>query len=72
MLGFVWYGEERIRSKEDLFDQDDLAIELVKIRGIDNPIDIDTEEQQRQGIIPKVDPNKPSTNTAKKQVPSKE
>lgn len=72
LLGFVWYGEERIRSKEDLFDQDDLAIELVKIRGIDNPIDIDTEEQQRQGIIPKVDPNKPSTNTAKKQVPSKE
>lgn len=44
LLGFVWYGEERIRSKEDLFDQDDLAIELVKIRGIDNPIDIDTED----------------------------
>lgn len=66
----VWGGAYSVQKRISLTG--DLAIELVKIRGIDNPIDIDTEEQQRQGIIPKVDPNKPSTNTAKKQVPSKE
>ncbi|WP_350290868.1 OstA-like protein [uncultured Croceitalea sp.] len=49
LKGFVWRGEERILSKEDIFDEDDNTIELVKIRGIDNPVDIDTEEQERSG-----------------------
>lgn len=49
LKGFVWRGEERILRKEDIFDEDDNTIELVKIRGIDNPIDIDTEEQERSG-----------------------
>ena len=46
--GFVWRGDERIRSKEEIFDEDDNSIELVNIRGIDNPIDIDAEENERQ------------------------
>ncbi len=48
--GFVWRGEERIRSKDDIFDEDDNNIELVKIRGIDNLIDIDAEERERSGL----------------------
>ncbi|RDY61039.1 OstA-like protein [Flagellimonas nanhaiensis] len=48
LKGFVWRGEERILSKEDIFDEDDNNLELVKIRGIDDSIDIDTEEKERQ------------------------
>ncbi|AEM69338.1 hypothetical protein Murru_0282 [Allomuricauda ruestringensis DSM 13258] len=48
LKGFVWRGDERIMSKEEIFDEDDNNIELVKIRGIDNPIDIDAEENERQ------------------------
>ncbi len=52
LKGFVWRGDERIRSKDDIFDEDDNNVELVKIRGIDNPIDIDTEERERSGLPP--------------------
>lgn len=48
LKGFVWRGDERILTKDDIFDEDDNNIELVKIRGIDNPIDIDAEENERQ------------------------
>lgn len=48
LKGFIWRGDERILSKDDIFDEDDNNIELVKIRGIDNPIDIDAEEKERQ------------------------
>ncbi len=48
LKGFIWRGDERILKKEDIFDEDDNNIELVKIRGIDNPIDIDAEEEERQ------------------------
>lgn len=48
LKGFVWRGDERIMSKEEIFDEDDNNIELVKIRGIENPIDIDAEENERQ------------------------
>ena len=47
LKGFVWRGDERILTKEDIFDEDDNNLELVVIKGIDNPIDIDAEEQQR-------------------------
>jgi lipopolysaccharide export system protein LptA len=48
LKGFIWRGDERILSKDDIFDEDDNNIELVKIRGIHNPIDIDAEEKERQ------------------------
>ena len=47
LQGFIWRGDERILTKEDIFDEDDNNIELVTIRGIDNPIDIDAEEEER-------------------------
>ena len=47
LKGFIWRGDERILSKDDIFDEDDNNITLVKIRGIENPIDIDAEEQER-------------------------
>ena len=48
LRGFIWRGEERINSKEEIFDEDDNTVELVYIRGIENPIDIDAEEEERQ------------------------
>jgi hypothetical protein len=47
LKGFVWRGDERIRKMEDIFDEDDRNIRLVPIRGIDNPIDIEAEEEER-------------------------
>lgn len=47
LKGFVWYGDERILTKDDIFDEDDNNIKLVVIRGLDNPIDIDAEEGER-------------------------
>lgn len=47
LKGFIWRGDERIMTKEDIFDEDDNNIELVVIRGIDNPIDMDVEEEER-------------------------
>lgn len=52
LKGFLWRGEERIREQKDLFDEDDNNIELVKIRGLDNSLDIDTEEQERNSNNP--------------------
>lgn len=44
LSGFVWYGDEMIRAKDDIFDEDDNNIQLVKIRGIDNTLSIEAEE----------------------------
>ncbi|MFH6605063.1 OstA-like protein [Maribacter algicola] len=45
--GFIWRGDERLMTKDDIFDEDDNNIELVIIRGIENPIDIDAEEDEK-------------------------
>lgn len=47
LKGFIWRGAERLLTKDDIFDEDDNNIKLVTIRGIDNPIDIDAEEEER-------------------------
>lgn len=47
LKGFIWRGDERILTKDDIFDEDDNNIKLVVIKGIDNPIDIDAEEEER-------------------------
>lgn len=47
LKGFIWREDERILTKDDIFDFDDNNIELVIIRGINNPIDIDAEEEER-------------------------
>ncbi|WP_394335755.1 OstA-like protein [Robiginitalea sediminis] len=41
--GFIWRGEERIRSKDDLFDAEDNNLVLPRIRGVDEPIDREEE-----------------------------
>ena len=51
LKGFVWRGDERIHSKDDIFDEDDNNIELVKIRGLDQPIDLQETEE-----VPEDDP----------------
>jgi hypothetical protein len=47
LQGFIWRGDERILTKDDIFDEDDNHIELTVIKGIDNPIDMDAEEEER-------------------------
>lgn len=47
LKGFIWRGDERILTKEGIFDEDDNNIVLPVIRGISNPIDIDAEEEER-------------------------
>lgn len=76
LKGFVWRGDERILSKDDIFDEDDNNLELVVIKGIDNPIDIDAEEQQRSqnetdpinNIQPKTKATGPKKSTTSKKV----
>lgn len=70
LRGFVWYGDEMIRSKDDIFDEDDNNIELVKIRGIDNPIDIEAEEEEyrramEDSVPQSLPPRKPAPPPAK-------
>ena len=47
LKGFIWRGDERILTKDGIFDEDDNNIVLPVIRGISNPIDIDAEEEER-------------------------
>ncbi|RTE53018.1 OstA-like protein [Arenibacter aquaticus] len=53
LKGFIWRGDERILTKDDIFDEDDNNIKLVTIQGVDHPIDLDAdpaeaEEDQRR------------------------
>ncbi len=43
LKGFIWRGDERILTKDDIFDEDDNNLVLPVIRGINNPIDIEME-----------------------------
>lgn len=63
LKGFIWRGEERIYSKDEIFDEDDNNVELVRIRGIDQPVDIDTEERERSGLPPIDNNDTTPTNT---------
>ncbi len=44
--GFIWRGDERIRSPEDIFDADDNNLVLPVIRGITEPIDRENPEEE--------------------------
>ncbi len=44
LRGFEWYGDERVTSKDDLFDEEDENIKLPKIQGVDQPFDFDFDE----------------------------
>ena len=75
LKGFVWRGDERILTKDDIFDEDDNNLELVIIKGIDNPIDIDAEEQQRSqnetDPINNIQPNNKAADPKKSTSPKK-
>jgi lipopolysaccharide export system protein LptA len=73
LKGFVWYGDERILTKDDIFDEDDNNIELVVIRGLDNPIDIDAEEYERnnKATDPVNNSNTKATDPKEKRKPKK-
>lgn len=60
LKGFIWRGDERMLTKEDIFDEDDNSITLVKIRGIDDPLDIDKEESERSASL--VNTRRPTKN----------
>ncbi|MEO0526662.1 MAG: OstA-like protein [Bacteroidota bacterium] len=70
LKGFIWRGDERILTKDDIFDEDDNNIQLVTIRGIEHPIDIDAEEEERSKN--EGDPvNKITTGNNKSPLPKK-
>lgn len=73
LKGFIWRGEERILTKDDIFDEDDNNIELVVIKGIDNPIDIDAVEEERNSneTDPVTNGNKKATDPKKLIKPKK-
>lgn len=73
LKGFIWRGDERILTKDDIFDEDDNNIELVVIKGLDNPIDIDAEEQERNQneTDPVTNGNKKATDPKKTLKPKK-
>jgi hypothetical protein len=58
LKGFIWRGDERILSKDDIFDEDDNNIELAKINGVDNPLDLEEEQQEEEDLVN--DPSKGS------------
>lgn len=57
LRGFIWRGDERMYSKDDIFDEDDNNIVLPVIRGVNNAIDPLEEEK---------DPEEESNTTASK------
>nr|WP_317198386.1 OstA-like protein [Aurantibacter crassamenti] len=69
LKGFIWRGDERLLTKEDIFDEDDNNVELAIIQGIENPIDIDAEETERSknstDPINKIDPKNDSAQKPK-------
>ena len=58
LKGFIWRGDERILTKDDIFDEDDNNITLVKIRGVDHPLD----EQELDEIPEDDDPGNGTPN----------
>ena len=54
LRGFIWRGDERIHTKEDIFDEDDRNLVLPVIQGVDNPIDTEIEEEvpEKEGSPP--------------------
>lgn len=48
LRGFIWRGDERMFSKDDIFDEDDNNIVLPVIRGIDHPMDPQEDEDSRE------------------------
>jgi len=46
LRGFIWRGDERMFSKDDIFDEDDNNLVLPVIRGLDNAMDPLKEDEK--------------------------
>lgn len=61
--GFIWRGDERMSRWQDVFDEDDNNLELPLIRGLTEPIDLESEpvppDPDRPGI-PRDDQGRPA------------
>ncbi len=76
LRGFIWRGDEMIENKDDIFDEDDNNIQLVKIRGVEEPFDLDEEEflkkqeeqQDPSKQLPKKKKPKPAATIDKKKL----
>ncbi len=42
--GFLWRGDEMMKTKDEIFSEEDNNIELIKINGIENPMDPDSPD----------------------------
>ena len=75
LKGFVWKGDERILTKDEIFDDDDNNLVLPVIRGISNPIDIDAEEDERSSNendpVNNIQPSNDRATDPKKKSPQK-
>lgn len=66
LKGFIWRGEERIRSKDEIFDADDNNLVLPVIRGITEPIDQEGLDEE----APPEEPEGPRAGNAKGVLPA--
>ena len=51
LRGFIWRGDEKINTKDDIFDEDDNNITLVKIRGLEEREDVDDIEFEDENPV---------------------
>ncbi|MFI2742869.1 OstA-like protein [Zhouia sp. PK063] len=65
LIGAVWRGNEIMHSKDDIFDEDDNNIKLVKIRGLEDSLNIDQEEAEKSGYT--IPENTESDNNSSQQ-----
>lgn len=65
--GFIWRGDERILTKDDIFDEDDNNLVLPIIKGIDNPMDGD-EQEPKDGEKPEIITQNPQALKRKRQL----
>ena len=84
--GFLWRGDEMMKTKDEIFSEEDNNIELVKINGVENPMDpdspdLDAEEENSEDQskskssekkdIKKKQLKKPQKDNKKKEPPKK-
>jgi len=69
--GFTWRGDERIHTKDDIFDDDDLNYVLPVIKGLTAPIDLEATEDDRTSNQNDPVNNLPPIPPAKTAIPKK-
>ncbi|MBT8180421.1 MAG: OstA-like protein [Eudoraea sp.] len=70
LKGFIWRGDERILSKDDIFDEDDNNIELVKIKGVNNRLDLEEEQEKDENEEDPIQNSNPINGLTQKKGPT--